>query len=77
MAAQPAQVGPPGHHHFYYYYRALSSDNVKGLLLALSSSAFIGASFIIKKKGLKKASESGVAAGKFIFSGFNYIFRAL
>jgi Magnesium transporter NIPA len=74
MSGQPAQeVGPSGHHHFYYYYRAMSSDNVKGLLLALSSSAFIGASFIIKKKGLKKASESGLAAGKsilFVFLDF-------
>lgn len=72
MAESPAQeVGPPGlHHHFYYYYRALSSDNVKGLLLALSSSAFIGASFIIKKKGLKKAGESGLAAGRLILPRF-------
>jgi hypothetical protein len=43
----------------------MSADNVKGLVLALSSSLFIGASFIIKKKGLKKAaaSSSGVRAG--------------
>ncbi|KAJ4766352.1 magnesium transporter NIPA (DUF803) [Rhynchospora pubera] len=75
MAAQPApEVGPPGHHHFYYYYRALSSDNVKGLLLALSSSAFIGASFIIKKKGLKKAGESGLAAGN---GGYSYLYEPL
>ncbi|KAJ3701773.1 hypothetical protein LUZ61_005478 [Rhynchospora tenuis] len=75
MAAQPTQaVGPPGHHHFYYYYRALSSDNVKGLLLALSSSAFIGASFIIKKKGLKKAGESGLAAGN---GGYSYLYEPL
>jgi cyanate permease len=28
----------------------MSSDNIKGLVLALSSSFFIGASFIVKKK---------------------------
>lgn len=41
------------------------SDNVHGVILALSSSIFIGASFIIKKKGLKKASATGgTRAGK-------------
>lgn len=41
-----------------------SGDNLKGFLLALLSSGFIGASFIIKKKGLKKAAAaSGVRAG--------------
>ncbi|RWW66362.1 hypothetical protein BHE74_00026275 [Ensete ventricosum] len=45
-------------------YRGMSADNIKGLVLALSSSAFIGASFIIKKKGLKKAAASGVRAGE-------------
>lgn len=44
-------------------YRGMSSDNIKGLILALSSSFFIGASFIVKKKGLKKAGASGVRAG--------------
>lgn len=48
-------------------YRGMSSDNVKGLVLALSSSFFIGASFIVKKKGLKKAGSSGVRAGSFLF----------
>ena len=49
-------------------YRGMSSDNVKGLVLALSSSLFIGASFIVKKKGLKRAGASGVRAGtKFNF----------
>ncbi|KAI3445604.1 hypothetical protein Pfo_002269 [Paulownia fortunei] len=47
-------------------YKGMSSDNIKGLVLALSSSFFIGASFIVKKKGLKKAGASGVRAGKFI-----------
>ena len=44
-------------------YRGMSSDNIKGLVLALSSSFFIGASFIVKKKGLKKAGASGLRAG--------------
>ena len=46
-------------------YRGMSSDNIKGLVLAISSSLFIGASFIVKKKGLKKAGASGVRAGFF------------
>lgn len=45
-------------------YRGMSADNIKGLVLALSSSFFIGASFIVKKKGLKKAGASGVRAGR-------------
>ncbi|KAG6515623.1 hypothetical protein ZIOFF_026052 [Zingiber officinale] len=45
------------------WYTGMSSDNIKGLVLALSSSLFIGASFIVKKKGLKKAGASGVRAG--------------
>jgi hypothetical protein len=45
----------------------MSSDNEKGLALAVSSSLFIGASFIIKKKGLKRAGVSGVRAGRFSF----------
>lgn len=44
----------------------MSADNIKGLVLALSSSFFIGASFIVKKKGLKKAGASGVRAGDFL-----------
>lgn len=47
-------------------YRGMSSDNIKGLVLALSSSLFIGASFIVKKKGLKRAGASGLRAGDFI-----------
>lgn len=48
-------------------YRGMSADNIKGLILALSSSLFIGASFIVKKKGLKKAGASGIRAG-----GYSY-----
>lgn len=41
-----------------------TGDNLKGFLLALLSSAFIGASFVIKKKGLRRAAAtSGVRAG--------------
>lgn len=46
----------------------MSADNIKGLILALSSSVFIGASFIVKKKGLKKAGASGVRAGKHLIN---------
>lgn len=47
-------------------YKGMSSDNIKGLVLALSSSLFIGASFIVKKKGLKKAGATGIRAGQFL-----------
>lgn len=53
-----------GSHSWSLYYKGMSSDNIKGLVLALSSSVFIGASFIVKKKGLKKAGASGIRAGK-------------
>ncbi|CAI9117590.1 OLC1v1019000C1 [Oldenlandia corymbosa var. corymbosa] len=46
------------------------SDNVKGLVLALSSSIFIGSSFIVKKKGLKKAGSTGTRAGS---GGYSYL----
>ncbi|KAI7754056.1 hypothetical protein M8C21_009571 [Ambrosia artemisiifolia] len=55
-------------------YRGMSSDNIKGLVLALSSSLFIGASFIVKKKGLKKAGASGVRAG---VGGYSYLYEPL
>ncbi|KAL0799536.1 hypothetical protein Bca101_054711 [Brassica carinata] len=42
----------------------MSPDNITGLILAVSSSIFIGSSFIIKKKGLKKAGANGVRAGE-------------
>ncbi|KDP24901.1 hypothetical protein JCGZ_24279 [Jatropha curcas] len=52
-----------------------SEDNLKGFILALSSSAFIGASFIIKKKGLRRAAAvSGVRAG---VGGFSYLLEPL
>ncbi|KMZ60447.1 putative Non-imprinted in Prader-Willi/Angelman syndrome region protein,putative [Zostera marina] len=48
----------------------MTSDNVKGLILAISSSVFIGSSFIIKKKGLQKAGSNGVRAGS---GGYTYL----
>ncbi|GLT58762.1 hypothetical protein SLA2020_316300 [Shorea laevis] len=55
-------------------YKGMSSDNIKGLVLALSSSFFIGSSFIVKKKGLKKAGASGVRAGS---GGYSYLYEPL
>ena len=40
------------------------SENTKGLILAMASSAFIGSSFILKKKGLKRAGATGARAGQ-------------
>lgn len=39
--------------------------NYLGFGLAVASSAFIGSSFIIKKKGLQRAAAFGSHAGKF------------
>ncbi|XP_077241452.1 putative magnesium transporter NIPA4 [Tasmannia lanceolata] len=55
-------------------YKGMSSDNITGLILALSSSFFIGASFIVKKKGLKKAGASGIRAG---VGGYSYLYEPL
>lgn len=41
-----------------------------GVMLAASSSVFIGTSFIVKKKGLRKAGASGVRAGS---GGYSYL----
>ena len=49
---------------------AASDENKKGIYLALCSSIFIGASFIIKKKGLLVASQSGTRAGA---GGYSYL----
>lgn len=43
-------------------------------MLALSSSVFIGTSFIVKKKGLRKAGASGVRAG---VGGYSYLYEPL
>lgn len=50
----------------------MSKDNVNGLILAVSSSVFIGSSFIIKKKGLMKAGTTGVRAGS---GGHSYLYE--
>ncbi|KAJ7968013.1 Protein of unknown function (DUF803) [Quillaja saponaria] len=55
-------------------YKGMSADNIKGLVLALSSSFFIGVSFIVKKKGLKKAGASGTRAG---VGGYSYLYEPL
>ncbi|XP_028803956.1 probable magnesium transporter NIPA3 isoform X2 [Neltuma alba] len=53
----------------------MSDENLKGVILALLSSGFIGASFIIKKKGLKRAAvASGVRAG---VGGYYYLLEPL
>ncbi|CAH8335854.1 unnamed protein product [Eruca vesicaria subsp. sativa] len=44
-------------------FRGMSYDNIKGLVLAISSSLFIGASFIVEK-GLKKAATTGTRVGQ-------------
>ncbi|BBN08900.1 magnesium transporter [Marchantia polymorpha subsp. ruderalis] len=49
-------------------------DNHRGLALAICSSLFIGSSFIIKKKGLKRAGASGVRAG---VGGYSYLYEPL
>ncbi|XP_044469446.1 probable magnesium transporter NIPA6 [Mangifera indica] len=54
---------------------AFGGENIKGFVLALMSSGFIGASFIIKKKGLRRAAAaSGVRAG---VGGFSYLLEPL
>ncbi|XWS67766.1 hypothetical protein CRYUN_Cryun04dG0033500 [Craigia yunnanensis] len=50
------------------------SDNSKGVILAAASSAFIGSSFILKKKGLKRAGASGARAG---VGGYTYLLEPL
>ncbi|KAI4305943.1 hypothetical protein L6164_029268 [Bauhinia variegata] len=53
----------------------ISKENLKGVILALLSSGFIGASFIIKKKGLRRAAAtSGVRAG---VGGYYYLLEPL
>ncbi|XP_075517218.1 putative magnesium transporter NIPA6 isoform X1 [Primulina tabacum] len=48
--------------------------NLIGFSLAVGSSAFIGSSFIIKKKGLQRAGASGSRAGS---GGYNYLLEPL
>ncbi|XP_021742065.1 probable magnesium transporter NIPA6 isoform X1 [Chenopodium quinoa] len=50
------------------------SSNLKGVILTCVSSAFIGSSFIIKKKGLKRAGVAGPRAGN---GGYGYLMEPL
>lgn len=52
----------------------MESENAKGLILAVMSSVFIGTSFILKKKGLKKAAAAGPRAGN---GGYAYLLQPL
>ncbi|XP_059314349.1 probable magnesium transporter NIPA6 isoform X3 [Lycium ferocissimum] len=50
------------------------SENTRGLVLAMVSSLFIGTSFILKKKGLKRAAAAGTRAGG---GGYTYLLEPL
>ncbi|GMP47669.1 hypothetical protein CsSME_00015575 [Camellia sinensis var. sinensis] len=50
------------------------TDNLIGFILAVASSAFIGSSFIIKKKGLQRAGASGPRANS---GGYGYLLQPL
>ncbi|KAL0334618.1 UNVERIFIED_CONTAM: putative magnesium transporter NIPA6 [Sesamum radiatum] len=50
------------------------SDNTRGLVLAMLSSLFIGTSFILKKKGLRRAAAAGTRAG---VGGYTYLLEPL
>ncbi|KAG6717012.1 hypothetical protein I3842_04G076800 [Carya illinoinensis] len=50
------------------------SSTLKGFVLAVVSSAFIGASFIIKKKGLRRAGVNGPRAS---VGGYGYLLEPL
>ena len=52
----------------------MDSENQRGVTLALVSSIFIGASFIIKKKGLIAAGQTGVRASA---GGYSYLLQPL
>ncbi|KAL9244874.1 hypothetical protein vseg_018592 [Gypsophila vaccaria] len=52
----------------------MADDNVRGLVLAVGSSLFIGTSFILKKKGLRKAAVHGTSAG---YGGYTYLLEPL
>ncbi|CAM0883839.1 unnamed protein product [Alopecurus aequalis] len=52
----------------------LFAANLKGALLAVASSAFVGVSFIVKKKGLRRAGAAGARAG---VGGYGYLCEPL
>merc|ERR1719399_985909 len=51
-----------------------SQEHAKGVTLAVSSGIFIGASFIIKKKGLMAAGQTGLRASA---GGYSYLLQPL
>ena len=53
---------------------AYDNENLRGVELALMSSVFVGASFIIKKKGLQQAAQSGRRANE---GGYAYLNQPL
>jgi hypothetical protein len=53
---------------------AYDSENMRGVTLALLSSLFIGVSFIIKKKGLLAAGQTGLRARE---GGYAYLLQPL
>lgn len=55
----------------------LFAANLTGALLALASSAFIGVSFIVKKKGLRRAGAAGSRAGERPLSVARFFFSLL
>jgi hypothetical protein len=63
---------PPLAGKIYYIVVMGVSENYKGLILAVCSSGFIGASFILKKKGLKRAASRGTRAGTLTFSSIQF-----
>lgn len=70
-----ADVGMNGNSAVGVFEHHLSNDQTNsssyiGLLLAITSSLAIGASFIIKKKGLRRAAQHGRSAGS---GGFGYL----
>lgn len=52
------------------------SDNSRGLILAMLSSLFIGTSFILKKKGLKRAAAASSATRAGV-GGYTYLLEPL
>ncbi|KAL8060235.1 hypothetical protein ABFX02_02G011700 [Erythranthe guttata] len=50
------------------------SDNTRGLVLAMLSGLFVGTSFILKKKGLRRAASAGLRAG---VGGYTYLLEPL
>lgn len=56
-----------------YIHKQMYSSNLTGFILAVVSGAFIGSSFIIKKKGLQRASLNGTPASQLHFFHLSYL----